>query len=330
MRVQAFAPGRVNLIGDHTDYTGGLALPMAIQLGTTIELERGGDTIQLRSENEPTVAEVRLPVDNPAHYATSWAAYPAGVAAVIKPSNGGTGTVASTLPIGAGLSSSASLEVALALALGFDGDALSLALACQQAERVATGVPCGVMDQYASALGRAGHALLLDCRTLEATHVPIPDEVEVVAVHCGQPRKLSGSAYGDRASACTRSESIIGPLRDADRASLDALNDDDLRRISRHVISENQRVTDFAHAMTRGDYVSAGQAMNASHDSLATDYAVSTPTLDALAARLQSTPGVFGARMTGAGFGGCVVALAAPGALNEGWTLQAVDGARVE
>ena len=173
MRVRAFAPGRVNLIGDHTDTTGGLVLPMAIHLGTTVDVERGGDEVRLRSDTEAEPAAVALDVADPAQASPAWARYVAGVVAAVRPAAGAVGTVATTLPVGAGLSSSAALEVAVALALGFTGSPVALASACQRAEHAASGVPSGIMDQLASAAGVAGAALLIDCTTLERTPVPL-------------------------------------------------------------------------------------------------------------------------------------------------------------
>ncbi len=160
--MKAFAPGRVNLIGDHTDYAGGYVLPIAVDLGTTVELVGGGDQVELTSTHDTEPASVPLDVTDPAMLEPAWARYVGGVVAVLRPSVGGRGSVTTTLPIGAGLSSSAALEVAIALALGFRGSALELALACQRAEQLASGVPCGVMDQLASAAGVQDHALLID------------------------------------------------------------------------------------------------------------------------------------------------------------------------
>ena len=188
--MRAFAPGRVNLIGDHTDHTGGLVLPMAIELGTTVEGRVGGSTVELRSDWSGEPAVVALDVTDPAAVEPAWARYVAGVVAELRPQSGFVGTVTTTLPVGAGLSSSAALEVAVALALGFDGPPLALAQLCQRAEQAASGVPCGIMDQLASAAGVDGHALRIDCTTLEVTPVPIPDDVDVLVVHSGQSRSL--------------------------------------------------------------------------------------------------------------------------------------------
>ena len=327
--MRASAPGRVNLIGDHTDYTGGLVLPMAIDLGTTVAGDPGGEEVQLTSEELEGPAVVPLDVRDPQSCTPAWARYVAGVVAVIAPERGFTGRVSTTLPVGAGLSSSAALEVALALALGFEGSALELALACQRAEQLASGVPCGVMDQLASAAGVAGHALLIDCTTLAVTPVPIPDVVEVVVVPSGELRQLAGSAYAERRAQCETATTLLGPLAEATWEDVATVAAPVVRARARHVVSENQRVRDMVAALTAGDLAACGALMVASHESLRIDFEVSTPRLDALVAELVATPGVHGARLTGAGFGGCVVALTRPGALRSGWHVHAVAGAEV-
>jgi galactokinase len=227
------------------------------------------------------------------------------------------------------LSSSAALEVAVALALGFTGTGLELALVCQQAEHAASGVPCGIMDQLTSALGVAGHALLLDCGALTVTPVALPDDAEVVVVHSGQERRLAESAYAERRRSCEQAEALIGPLAQADSGAVAQLRDPVLRARARHVVSENLRVREFAGALHDGDLPQCGAIMAASHESMSTDFEVSTRGIDELVAELVAAPGVFGARLTGAGFGGCVVALTHPGALHRGWVVRAVDGAKV-
>ena len=327
--IRSHAPGRVNLIGDHTDYLGGLVLPMAIDLATTVEGEAGGDTVTLTSADEVAPAVVPLDIEDPATVEPGWARYVAGVVAEVRPEAGFCGTVTTTLPIGGGLSSSAALEVAVALALGFEGTSLELAKACQRAEQRASGVPSGIMDQLASAAGVEGHGLLIDCRSLDIRPVAIPDDVEVVVVDSGEARTLATSAYGDRRAEAERAEAVIGPLRDAVTLDLERLEDPITRARARHVITENARVWAFAEALEGGWPSEAGALMAASHASLRDDYEVSTPTLDALVERLAATPGVHGARLTGAGFGGCVVALTEPGALAEGWNVRPAVGARV-
>jgi galactokinase len=252
------------------------------------------------------------------------------VVAVVRPAVGGRGTVHTTLPIGGGLSSSAALEVAVALALGFAGSSLELAQACQRAEHLASGVPTGLMDQLASAAGRAGHALLIDCTSLAVTPVPLPDSVALVVAHSGRARTLVGSPYADRRAQCEAAAGLVGPLRDASLAAVEGIEDDLLRRRARHVVTENARVLAFADAVGRNDLPAAGRLMGESHESLRRDFEVSTPELDDLVARLIATPGVYGARHTGAGFGGCVVALADRSSPAEGWRLEAADGASVE
>jgi len=305
-------------------------MPMAIDLGTTIVgRPTDGDHVELRSATEDDAAIVPIDVTTAALADTSpaWARYVAGVVHEVRPQRGFAGDVTTTLPVGAGLSSSAALEVAVALALGHDGDVLDLALRCQRAEQLASGVPCGLMDQWASAGGIDGHALLLDLTAMTMEPVPVPDGATVVVVHSGQHRTLAGSPYAERRASCERAAAAIGPLRDATTADLDGVSDATDRRRARHVITENARVRAFAGALRAGDLATAGACMVESHASLRDDFEVSTLALDALVERLRSTPGVHGARLTGAGFGGCVVALTEPGALDEGWTVQPSAGA---
>jgi galactokinase len=326
--ITATAPGRVNLIGDHTDYLDGFVLPMAIDRGTTVTGEPGGDRVILRSDHDPLPADVPLDVDDPAATEPAWARYVAGVVAELRPAEGFTGEVATTLPVGGGLSSSAALEVAVALALGFDGPPLDLARLCQRAEQRSSGVPSGIMDQLASAAGVASHALLIDCRTLALRPIRLAVGAEIVIVDSGEARTLVGSAYAERRAEAETAAQILGPLRDASLLDLPRLADEPrLQARARHVISENARVWAFADALEGGWLAEAGALMAASHASLRDDYEVSTPTLDTLVDRLQATPGVYGARLTGAGFGGCVVALTEPGALHEGWVVRPSAGA---
>ena len=311
-RVTARAPGRVNLIGDHTDYTGGLVLPMAIDRWTTVTGVRTAGDVRLQSRQ---AAEAKAYVD--------------AVASEVAFSGGFDGWIDSTVPIGAGLSSSAALEVAVALALGFTGPPLELARLCQRAEHRATGVPTGIMDQLTAAAAVEGHALLIDCTTLAVTPVPLPDGVEVVVIDSRQRRALVGSAYAERVAQCAAAEAVVGPLRTATMSDIARIADGVVRRRASHVVTENARVAAFAAALEAGDVASAGRLMAASHASLRDDFGVSTPTVDALVARLAAMTGVLGARMTGGGFGGCVVALTRPGALHEGWLVRPVGAAEV-
>ena len=328
--ITAFAPGRVNLIGDHTDYAGGLALPMAIDLGTTIRGRAIDEpVVRMRSADQPGPAEVPIDVGDPTTVAPDWARYVAGVVAELHPARGFDGDVTTTIPIGSGLSSSAALELAVALVLGFDGPRQALARLGQRAEQRASGVPCGLMDQLASAVGVEDHALLMDFRTGSVEPVPLPSGVDVVVVHSGQHRALATSAYADRRAACEQAAAIVGPLRDVTLDAIAAIDDPVVRRRARHVLTENQRVREFAAALAANDLATAGRLMVESHASLRDEFEVSTPALDALVDRLVATPGVHGARLTGAGFGGCVVALTDPGVLDEGWTVRPSGGARL-
>lgn len=341
MIVRSFAPGRVNLMGDHTDYSGGLVLPMAIDLGTTVEFqpERGSRTVDLVSADDASPA--RVPLERPLEgVVAGWARYVAGVVGLVRPDHGGRGRVTTSLPLGAGLSSSAALEVSVALAVGdrtLAGSPLALAQLCQRAEQAASGVPCGIMDQLTSVAGQAGHALLIDCTSLSIGPVPVTDAAEVVVVHSEEPRTLAGSAYAERRAQVERAADVLGmPLRTALPDDAGRLADPLLRRRARHVITENRRVEAAASALRAGDLPAVGALMDESHRSLADDFEVSTPALDALVDRLRRSPGVFGARLTGAGFGGCAVAVVAIGSgpalaasFRRAWVVRASAGATV-
>ena len=319
--VRAYCPGRVNLIGDHTDYNAGLAMPMAIDLGTVVSFEPDGTLrVVLRSAGEPEPADIDLHVPVDPDYlgrlAPRWARLVAAVVGVVRPVSGGRGTVETTLPVGAGLASSAALEVAVALALGFEAEPLVMARACQRAEQAATGVPSGLMDQLAVSAAAEGHALLIDFGALTTRHVPVPPGAEVVVVHSGVSRALARSAYAARRSECEAAARGLGTLGQLEPEAILGVPDPALRRRARHVVTECDRVRWFAEAMAGGDLREAGRLMTASHWSLARDFEVSTAELDALVEHLVATPGVHGARLTGAGFGGCAVALCDPGAVD--------------
>ena len=324
----ARAPGRVNLIGDHTDYTGGLVFPMAIDRDTTIVFEQSpenspgeptrsastrADAVSLTSENFEGTVQFDLPVTDAAAVRPTWGRYVAGVAAAMTerslPVRGFHGRVATEVPIGGGLSSSAALEVAAALAFGIDTDVATLAAVCRRAEHLATSVPCGIMDQLTSAAGVKDHALLIDCHTLDVTPVRIPESLAVWVVEISS-RTLDGSEYPARVAQCAAAEREIGPLRLADLESADRIADRTIRSRARHVVSENERVRDFAAALVAGDAREAGRLMYASHRSLSRDFETSTKQMDEAVDGISRVPGVHGVRMTGGGFGGCVVVLA--------------------
>jgi len=301
-------------MGDHTDYNEGFVLPVAIDLECIVTAEpRSDGRISIASMGE--VAELAADGSlDPRTARPEWARYVAGVARALdrrgRPSVGIDASVQSTVPAGSGLSSSAALEVAVALALvdaaDFALEGLDLALACQESEHLATGVPSGIMDQLASIAGVAGSALQIYCRSLTVETVVLPATVAILAVHSGIPRTLENSAYADRRAACEAAARRLGvpTLRDA---SLEQVRDDP---VARHVVSESLRVLATAEALRRGNLDLVGRLLTESHASLRDDFHVSTPELDILVEELEHA-GAYGARLTGAGFGGAVVALAA-------------------
>ena len=310
-----WAPGRVNLIGEHTDYSGGLVLPAAIQLGVTVTVEALSDAVVLTSTKlgpgEPFAAGGGgAPVNG-------WACYGQAVAAELaelgRPAAGLTASIHSTVPTGAGLSSSAALEVGIGLALcavaDFELEPLELALACQRAEFRAVGKPCGILDQAACLLGRPGVAILLDCATLEHRDVHVPDEAALLVVDSGIGHDDADAAYAQRRHELEHALQLAGATHSTDvtPAQLDGLDPISTRRL-RHVMTENRRVLDFAAALEERDLAEAGRLLFAGHASLRDDYEVSIAELDLLV-ELASDAGAYGARLLGGGFGGAVIAL---------------------
>ena len=312
--VKARSPGRVNLIGDHTDYTGGMVLPMAIDRYTTITAKPLEAAIHLTSEDQPDKLNCELPIVEPASTVPAWGRYVTGVAHLLQVTRGLSGSVSTTLPLGGGLSSSAALELSTALMLRLINElpnltSLELAQLCRRAEHLATGVPCGIMDQLACASGVAGSALLIDCHSLLVSPIEIPHDVNIYVQFVAH-RQLASSAYSDRVAQCAQAEQHIGPLRLAEVGSARNIADDILRRRALHVVSENDRVRRATVALALQDMATFGLLMNESHQSLRDNFEVSTPQMDEAVRNAQQTPGVFGARMTGGGFGGCIVIVA--------------------
>jgi len=316
------APGRVNLIGEHTDYNDGFVLPMAIDRHVAIHVRPRHDRLViLRSGRDPRAVTLDLasaiePV--PRH----WSNYPAGV--IVGYQRHGYGIpgfdaeISATLPAGGGLSSSAALEVATATAIEtLCGRSLppdEKALLCQQAEHEFAGVPCGIMDQFAVCFGQAGHAIQLDCRSRQIVPVPIDGAVRVLVIDSGVKHALADGEYATRRRECVEAARMLGvaSLRDLTPERLvgaeGILPPTEYAR-ARHVVAENARVPAFVAAIKAHDWTSAGRLMDESHWSLSHDYAVSCPELDRIVGIAAGITGVHGCRMTGGGFGGCAVAL---------------------
>ncbi len=323
----AAAPGRVNVIGEHTDYNDGFVLPMAIERYTVIAAAPSGSKqIQLRStaDNHPATIDLAKPM-KPFSKGT-WANYPAGVVAGFIARNmdpgGFNALIHSTVPLGGGLSSSAALEVAMATLLevitGRTLDPVEKALLCQKAEHEYAGVPCGIMDQFISVMGKPDHLLLLDCRTRKPELVPMSDpSVALLITNTNVKHELGSGEYAKRRAQCEAAAKVlgVGSLRDASMAALESAKgrmDDVVFRRARHVIGEIERTPRAAAEIRASKWLAAGELMYASHRSLRDDYEVSCSELDVvvdIATGIGQKGGVFGCRMTGGGFGGCTVAL---------------------
>jgi galactokinase len=316
------APGRVNLIGEHTDYNDGFVLPMAIDHAVWIALRpRDDSVIRINSLDLNLIADFKL---DSLSKGEGWVEYLKGVAHELQVAGyklkGWEGLMAGDVPIGAGLSSSAAVELATARAFGcvsnFEWDPVKMAKTGQRAENHWVGVNCGIMDQMASAASKAGHTLFLDCRSLEIQHIPMPADVAVVVMDTSTRRGLVASAYNERRSQCEQAARYFGvkALRDVGvnefekRSEKKEVNDAVWRR-ARHIITENQRVLDAIKAMHEGDIKTVGKLFNESHASLRDDFEVTNEALNQIVESALEQEGCYGARMTGAGFGGCAVAL---------------------
>jgi galactokinase len=329
-----YAPGRVNLIGEHTDYNGGFVLPMAIGLGTAVAAAgRPGRRLHVWSLNMNEAVEIDLGRPGPGR-SGSWTDYVEGVASALLsrgvPLTGADAALKSDVPIGSGLGSSAALEISLGLALACLSDSnldrTDLAMAGQKAEHVHVGIQSGIMDQFVSVHAQKNHAILLDCRSLEARQIPLRlDGWRIVICDSRVRHTLAGSEYNRRREDC---ETAVGLLRSAlphirdlrdvsppQFEELQTLLPETVRRRCRHVVSENARVLKAAEALSAGNIGEMGALMSASHQSLREDYEVSCRELDCLVEAAMAQRGVLGARMTGGGFGGCVVALVEAGSI---------------
>jgi galactokinase len=321
------APGRVNLIGEHTDYNDGFVMPAAIGFSTRVAVSpRSDGKLLLQSLNFPQPFEFDTG-NLPGQRLGAWCDYILGVAAVLRDSaisiSGANLLISSEVPIGAGLSSSAAVEVASALAFLSLSDARvplpALAKLCQRAENEFVGARCGIMDQFISCLGKAGHALMLDCRSLEFTLVPIPENVRLVICNTMVKHEISGGEYNRRRADCEEGVRLLSQwypgiraLRDVSPSQLEE-HARDLPAVvykrCTHVVEENERTTRGAQCLSRGDLHCFGRLMAESHQSLRDLYEVSCRELDIMVELAQGLPGFWGGRMTGGGFGGCTINL---------------------
>ena len=315
------SPGRVNLIGEHTDYNDGFVLPMAINYATWVAL---------RPRNDGKVITAALDMNESLEFdlnsitkdQNDWREYVKGVAWALQQDGhqitGWEGVFSGNVPIGAGLSSSASLELALAKAFSlvsdFEWHPARIALTCQKAENQWVGVSSGIMDQMISASGKKDYALLIDCRNLQTKQVPLPENTQIVILDTNTRRGLVDSAYNERRDQC---EAValhfeVKALRDINTDQLESAKkqlDPLLYRRAKHVVSENQRVLEAVDVLAAGDADSFGTLMNASHISMRDDFEISRIEMDQMVKIAQDQPGCYGARMTGGGFGGCAIAL---------------------
>jgi galactokinase len=316
------APGRVNLIGEHTDYNDGFVLPQAIERGLRIDVCRRPDSHALLTSDRggpPLDIDLGAPL---LAGRTDWGKYVAGVLAGFQRLGwtipGFEARITADLPAGGGLSSSAALEVGIATVVetlaGRTLDPVAKALLCQHAEHEFAGVPCGIMDQFAVTLARRRHALFIDCRSREVAHVPLGANVAVLVIDSGVKHALADGGYAARRRDCETAARLLdrAALRDVSSIewpSLEHRLPEQERRRARHVITENDRVLAFKAAAEAGDWPAAGRLMHASHASLRDDFEVSRRELDLICDAVGRLDGVFGCRMTGGGFGGCAVAL---------------------
>ncbi len=340
------APGRVNLIGEHTDYNDGFVMPAALEFATlTAASPRPDRRLRVYSMIMDETREFDL--DSSSQAASGdWSDYILGVALMLErsgePLTGADLAVWTDVPIGAGLSSSAALEVSCAHALlsaaGLPFEPIEIAKICQRAENDFVGMRCGVMDQYISCLGVAGHALLIDCRSLASRNVAIARNLRLLVANSMVRHQHAGGEYNARREACEEGVRLLsrtlGPikaLRDVTSDQLEARRrklPDLIYRRCRHIVTENARVLEAERALMSGDFVACGQAMNASHVSMRDDFEITCPEVDTLVGLAQTVEGVYGSRMTGGGFGGCTVSLIEASAVERA-SRTMIDGYRV-
>ncbi|HSU99684.1 MAG TPA: galactokinase [Roseiarcus sp.] len=340
------APGRVNLIGEHTDYNDGFVMPAALEFATlTATSPRPDRRLRVHSMimDETREFDLGAPPRGPSG---DWSDYVVGVALMLEASGltltGADLIVWSDVPIGAGLSSSAALEVSVAHALitqsDLPFDPIRIAKICQRAENDFVGMRCGVMDQYIACCGSAGHALLIDCRSLASRHVAIAPNLRLLIADSGVRHQHAGGEYNLRREACEEGVRLLsrhlGPiqaLRDVTVKELEAKRrklPELVYRRCRHIVTENARVLEAERALEAGDFAACGRAMNASHVSMQEDFEITCPEVDMLAGLAQTVEGVYGSRMTGGGFGGCTVSLLEASAVDKASQIL-TDGYRI-
>jgi galactokinase len=340
------APGRVNLIGEHTDYNDGFVMPAALEFATLTAASSRPDrrlAVYSMIMDETREFDLDAPPQGPSG---DWSDYVIGVALMLERSgltlSGADLVVWSDVPIGAGLSSSAALEVSVAHALltqsDLPFDPIKIAKICQRAENDFVGMRCGVMDQYIACCGVAGHALLIDCRSLASRHVAIAPNLRLLIANSGVSHQHAGGEYNLRREACEEGVRLLsrylGPiqaLRDVTPEQLEAKRrklPDLVYRRCRHIVTENGRVLEAERALEAGDFVACGRAMNASHLSMQKDFEITCPEVDMLAGLAQTVQGVYGSRMTGGGFGGCTISLVEASAVDKASHIL-TDGYRI-
>jgi galactokinase len=340
------APGRVNLIGEHTDYNDGFVMPAALEFATlTAAASRPDRRLRVYSMIMDETREFDLDSASAAG-GGGWSDYILGVALMLEKSGrrltGADLVVWTDVPIGAGLSSSAALEVSCAHALitaaGLPFEPIEIAKVCQRAENDFVGMRCGVMDQYISCRGVAGHALLIDCRSLASRNVAIAPNLRLLIANSAVRHQHAGGEYNARREACEEGVRLLsrtlGPikaLRDVSTIELEAARPnlpDLIYRRCRHIVTENARVLEAERALEAGDFIACGQAMNLSHVSMRDDFEITCPEIDTLVGLAQTVEGVYGSRMTGGGFGGCTVSLVEASAVEKASRIM-IDGYRV-